>query len=269
MRWRRLLIIPLFASVHACDCGSCILGDQSSPSCSPASSSCSVGPICGIGGQCASEAGSCPGSLRLDTTMTCDDAGTFCCVEPPPLCPALGGFCVQGPPGATAVAVCTAGVIDGDCLGQGFCCNASPGDDGAADVIAVPPVDAEGTFDAEAMGSCNGAPCASGCVCGPIASDAGGGTCQCAVVDAGADADADAAADADADAEDLDADASGMPIEGSSPDSETREGAAPGDGASPVADAQADAAQPGSCGVISCDVACACTSVATSACVCP
>ena len=180
-------------------------------------------------------------------------------MEPPPLCPALGGFCVQGPPGATAVAVCTAGVIDGDCLGQGFCCSSSPDDDGAADVIAVPPVDAEGTFDAEAMGSCNGAPCASGCVCGPIASDAGGGICQCAVVDAGADADA----------EDLDADASGIPVEGSSPDSETSEGAPPGDDASPVADAQADAAPPWSCGVISCDVACACTSVAASACVCP
>ncbi len=236
-----------------------MFGDQSSPSCGPSSSSCSVGPSCGIGGQCASEAGSCPDSLRLDTTMTCDDAGTFCCVEPPPLCPALGGVCVQGPPGATAAVVCTAGEIEGDCLGQGFCCNASPGDDGAEDVFVVPPSDAEGTLDAEAMGSCNGAPCASGCVCAPIASDAGGGTCQCAVVDAGEDADA----------EDLDADASGVSVEGSSPDSGTNEGAAPGDDASPVADTQADAAHPLPCGVISCDVACACTSVASSACVCP
>jgi hypothetical protein len=236
-----------------------MFGDDSSSSCGPASSSCGAGPTCGIGGQCASEAGSCPGSLRLDTTMTCDDAGTFCCVEPLPLCPALGGVCVLGPPGATSAAVCTFGGIEGDCLGQGFCCNAPPGDDGGEDGPGAPPADAQETPDAPAMGSCNGAPCAGGCVCGPIASDAGGGMCQCSVADAGAEADV----------EELDADGSGGPVEGSSPDAETSEGAAPGGDASFVADAQADAEGPEPCGVISCDIACACTSVASSSCVCP
>jgi hypothetical protein len=261
VRWRRILIVPLLATVHACDCGGCG-GDDSAPSSSSScgsSVSCGASFACGIGGQCASEAGACPGSLRLDTTMTCDDAGTFCCVLPLPLCPALGGVCVQGPDDATSGAVCTFGELPGDCLGHGFCCSAPPGDDGAEEAFAVPPSDAQGAPDAEAMGSCNGAPCASGCVCGPTATDGGGGTCQCAALEAGADADA----------RDLDADGGDAPVEGSSPDAETNEGAAPVDDASPVADAQAEARAPESCGVISCDVACACTSVATSACVCP
>ena len=88
-RWRRLLIVPLLASVHACDCcggdwGCSINWD---PSCGPL-----VSP-CGIGGQCASDGGVCPEGFRIDPTTSCDDGGGVCCTPPLPACADLGGVC--------------------------------------------------------------------------------------------------------------------------------------------------------------------------------
>ena len=62
-RWRRLLIVPLLVSAHACD------GGYGGGGCSGGGVA-SCGPIevlpCGLLGQCTSEGGTCPTDLRLD-----------------------------------------------------------------------------------------------------------------------------------------------------------------------------------------------------------
>jgi hypothetical protein len=259
-RWQRLLLIPALASVHACDCGSCLdLGP----------SSCAFDEdTCGIGGQC-STGGACPGNLLLDTTTSCGDAGGFCCGPPLPPCAQIGGTCQGG-------SYCASGSLMGDCGDSGVCCTA---------------IAEDSPSDAEPMGSCNGEPCASGCDCEPSGSDAGGGVCQCAEADSGPDAALDAALDA---APDADAGVDGQEPDDAEEDTETKDGASAdtdgpleasassdatvdgeaGDAAEQDAANDADAAEDdtdaaSSCGVILCGTRCTCLSQAMSACVCP
>ncbi len=277
-RWRRLLIIPLLGSAHACDCGGC--GDGGSDTSSHASSSsgssgCEItcSPLdfnaCGVGGIClpSLEGGTCLGGLLLDPTASCGDGGGVCCVMPPPACSAAGGMCQTS---------CPQGIIDGDCGDAGVCCMPAPsGDDGSSGMVVTDDEASTDAEDATVEGSCNGSPCASGCSCVPflpdagsassdgatipadgatLSQDAGGGMCVCPLVDASADAgsleDADAA----------DAEASGE-----AGDAEMSDAAEAGDAMTP-----ADAADAGgSCGVILCAAGCTCTSPAASACTCP
>jgi hypothetical protein len=278
-RWRRLLIIPLLGSAHACDCGGCGdssggTGSRASSSSSSGSSGCEItcGPVdlnaCGVGGLClpSVEGGTCPGGLLLDPRRV-GDGGGVCCLLPAPACLSVGGVCQTS---------CPRGTVDGDCGDAGVCCMPAPGgDDGSSGMAAT---DEEASTDAEdAMveGSCNGAPCASGCSCVPflldaasassdgatipadgatLSEDAGGGMCVCPLADAGADA------------EGLeDADAADAAASGESGDAEMSDAAEAGDAMTP-----ADASDAGgSCGVILCVAGCACTTPAASACTCP
>jgi hypothetical protein len=286
-RWRRLLLIPALASVHACDCGGCF--SDSSQGCRPGPISCGQGNNCAIGGQCALEGGTCTGNLQLDTTTTCDDAGTFCC-NPLPSCDQLGGACQQRVPGLGSP--CSDGELQGDCGDTAIaCCVVVPGEDGSSDAPEV-------ALDAPSVGSCNGAPCASGCTCESSASEAGGGACQCPAEDASSDAESDASLETGADGEsdawsDADAGASGQAFDASG-DAEAGESAArdmdgsidasvpsdatavgeAGDAADLDAARDADAAEVDAeagnpCGVIICGAGCTCVSEAMSACVCP
>jgi hypothetical protein len=272
LRWKRLLVIPLLGSVHACDCGSCLVPDLHL--------SCGI-PDCGFGGQCSSD-GACAEGMQPDPTTSCGDGGGFCCVEPPPTCAAAGGVCL---------ASCPAGGINGDCGRVAVCCVPPGGDDGASDagpeVLDAQSTDADDAPDTGLFGSCNGSACAGGCTCeaswqdaGPTSADAGsdgaspgsdaspgldgaspgpgvgGGTCVCAIVDASADAEGPELPDA----------GDAGPLNDASADAETSDAVAARD-ASADASEENDAAGP--CGVIFCATRCSCTSRATSACVCP
>jgi hypothetical protein len=277
-RWRRLLILPLLASVHACDCGGCGDSDGTTSINRGGSSGCDWHPdfscsldlnACGIGGLClVSEGGTCPGNLLLDPTASCGDGGGFCCVLPAPACSALGGVCQ---------AACPQGTIDGDCGDAGVCCMPAPSGDDSSSGMEVPDgassTDAE---DAEVTGSCNGAPCASGCACVPLvpdaallatdgatlppdgatlSPDAGGGLCVCLPVDASTDAEGlENAADAGTSGEGGDAQMSD---------------AANAVDAMTSADGSVEAGAGGPCGVLLCAGGCTCTSPTASECVCP
>jgi hypothetical protein len=276
--WRRLLIVPLLATVHACDCGG---GEDSGCS---AGTGASCGPIevlpCGLLGQCISDGGTCADGLQLDPTMSCNEGMGICCTVPVPSCASLGGMC------QASSDLCPRDTLEGDCGDAGVCCGPPlSGDDGSSDagmpVLDATMTDAGDAPEMTAIGSCNGAPCASGCACVPLSPDAGsappdgatptdgatlpsdgatvsagagGGICVCPIVDASADA----ASFEDADAADAEAD-------GESNDAAMSDAAAAGD-AMTAADGS-DAG--GSCGVILCAAGCTCMSVATSACTCP
>jgi hypothetical protein len=108
---------------------------------------------------------------------------------------------------------CSLGNMVADCGDGGFCCILSGGDDSSSDappeVLDAPSTDAEDAPEMGVIGSCNGAPCASGCTCeavwpdaGPVSpdamtlpTDAGAGICVCAVVDASTDAESSDDAD--------------------------------------------------------------------------
>jgi|HubBroStandDraft_2_1064218.scaffolds.fasta_scaffold15263_3 hypothetical protein len=286
-RWWRLLLIPALGSVHACDCGSCFDFNIQPVACGQLNN-------CAIGGQCALEGGTCPSNFRLDTTMACDDAGTTFCCNPLPPCEQLGGACQAGVPGAASS--CAYGELQGDCGDQSVCCVIPPPAEASMDVLEPP-----------SGGSCNGAPCASGCDCEPSSSDAGGGVCLCSSEDAATHDDAASPTDAWADGEPAPTDAvdDGEPDDASDSAStadqtsgDANADTGPGDGAVSGTDASleasvpsdaatdivsdaaqnaaadADAAQVGvdagaECGVIICGADCVCVSQEMSACVCP
>lgn len=270
-RWRRLLWIPVLASAHACDCSDCFDLDYQGPSCALYPNNC------GIGGQCAAEGNTCASGFMLDTTTTCDDAGTFCCYLGPD-CAQVGGICLQPVPGLRSP--CVAGTLQGYCGDNAACCNVSaePGDgasDAAQDAPEPPPV-----------GSCNGMPCASGCDCEPSDADGGGAVCMCAVADAATDGEPESALDEGA-GNDAGEDASSGYAGGDGAvdatillDAHVDAAAADGgplDAANDAADDAANDADAGSmgtgtasaCGVIACGNVCTCVSQAMSACVCP
>ncbi len=212
--------------------------------------------------------------LRLDPSTSCDNGGGVCCVVPLPACADLGGVC-QATPGIAISDVCPQGTIDGDCGDAGVCCGPPGGDDGSSSdadsqVLDAQSTDVENTPETGVIGSCNEAPCASGCTCvpfsleaGPVPPDAapqldaGGAQCVCAFVDASADA----AGLEDAEAGD----------EGTSDESDAAkmsDATEEGDVMTPT-DGSAEAATVAPCGVILCAAGCTCTSPAASACVCP
>ncbi len=258
--WRRLLIVPLLASVHACDCGSGDWGCSINwdPSCGPLASPC------GIGGQCASDGGACPEGFRIDPTTSCDDGGGICCAPPLPACAELSGVC------QASSDFCLQGTLDGDCGDAGVCCSPSPTDDDGSSDDGPQPLDAlsEDAPDTAAIGSCNGAPCASGCSCVPFLPDAGSASSDGATLsqNAGGGMCVRPLADASADEGGLeDADAADAGASGESVDAEMSDVAEAGD-AMTLADTPNAA---GSCGVILCAAGCTCTSPGASACTCP
>ncbi len=207
-------------------------------------------------------------------TTSCDDGGGVCCTPPLPACADLGGVC------QASSDLCLQGTLDGDCGDAGACCSPPlsgddvSSDDGAPELDALS-TDAEDAPNTVAIGSCNGAPCASGCACMPYVSDAGsassdsatlpmdgsilstdadGGMCVCPLVDASMDA--EGLEDADA----ADAEASGE-----SRDAEITDAAEAEDAMTPAGASDAG----GSCGVIICAAGCTCSSIAASACTCP
>jgi hypothetical protein len=261
-RWRRLLLIPALASVHACDCAGCF---------SIGAPDCAYYPTyCAIGGQCALEGGTCPAHFQLDQSTTCNDAGTFCC-NPLPTCSALGGTCEP---------FCGYGALQGDCNDNSVCCPVlSNGEDASSDAL-------EDAFDGATLGSCNGAPCASGCTCEPSGPEAGGAVCACEATDAGADGESDAASESEGSADgstpEADADAGTSHGDASEADGSidvdaSNDAVADGDGAdslevdtaADVDAAPSEAAAVAPCGVIACGTVCTCVSQSMSACVCP
>ncbi len=206
--------------------------------------------------------------MQLDTTSTCDDAGTYCCALLPP-CEQLGGTCTAVPGGSS----CANGALQGDCEDSGVCC-AMPTEGGSFEAQA-----ADAPEDAPPLGSCNAAPCASECTCEPSGTDDGGGVCDCGTTEAGVDGESEADSRGGSDAQSQDATVDAVAIDGPAPDAYSGvEASASGDAAmdgggadaadaDTATDAASDAA--GSCGVILCASTCACVSPQTSACVCP